>query len=263
MKVAILCSDDAHHGYLVDRIAERFSLSLLVVEPARYQRLRVRHEKRYRDWFWAVYHHSRREIFGLNRYRQEYFGNAKPQSAGAATCMSVEWVNDAAVAAALTASKSDVTIVMGTSILKGPVLDAAGTAINIHGGFLPFYRGNHCFFFALYEGAFHHIGSTIHFIDRGIDTGDIIQVVVPTLLPDDNAEKLYSRSEKLAIHRLIELLAALERGTSLPRSPQPKRGRLFRTRDRGPFQEFLLWFRLRTGITRIPPSFTTTEKLLI
>jgi hypothetical protein len=257
MKLAILCSDDAHHGYLIDRLAEWFTIGAIVVEPSRSQRRRIRIKGRYRDWFWTVYHAVRREVFGLNRYRLHYFGGQRPRQIDGAAWLSVDWVNDTEVADLLTAVRPDITIVMGTSILKKPVLDTANTIINIHGGFLPFYRGNHCIFFALYEEAFDRIGSTLHFIDSGIDTGDIIEVVIPPLFASDNAEKLYCRAEKMAIHRLIELLASMERGIPLPRVPQAEKGCLFRTRDRGPWHDLIFLLRLSLGVTRIPMRSVT------
>lgn len=252
MKLAILCSDDAHHGYLIDSLAERFTIAAIIVEPACCQRRRIRVEGRRRDWFWMIYHSVRRDLLGLNRYRSRYFGGHGPRPVEGAAWLGVDWANDPAVAALLTQISPDVTIVMGTSILKKPVLDAAGATINIHGGFLPYYRGNHCIFFALYEEAFDRIGSTIHFIDSGIDTGDLIEVVAPPLFADDNAEKLYCRAEKMAIGRLVELLDALQRGTPLRRVPQTEKGRMFRTRDRGPWHDLGLFLRRRSGRTRIP-----------
>ena len=165
----------------------------------------------------------------------------------------VEWINVPDVIKLLRREKPDVTIVMGTSILRPRVLEVTGRAtINIHGGYLPYYRGNHCFFFALYHGEFDRIGSSIHFVNRGIDTGDIIEVVVPPIYPDDNAETLYSRAELLAMHRLVHWLTHVEAGRSLPRQPQSVRGRLYLTRDRQPYHDLLLWWRRATGRLKLP-----------
>ncbi|WP_029005937.1 formyl transferase [Azorhizobium doebereinerae] len=254
MRIAILCSDDAHHGYLVARLAERFDIAAVVVEPGDAQTRRLRRRGRYRDWLWARYHRLRRDLTGLNRYRRAYFGGGGPRPVPGAVWLETETANAPAVADLLRASRPDVTVVMGTSILKPPVLEAGRCAINIHGGYLPFYRGNHCFFFALYEERFDRIGSTIHFVDAGIDTGDIIELVVPPLHADDNAERLYCRAEKMAIDRLAEHLARLEQGRPLPRRPQAGTGRTFRTRDRHPWHDLHLWARRRLGLTRLPEA---------
>lgn len=252
MKLAVLCSDDAHHAYLIAQLAQCFTIGGIVVEPAHRQRRQIRMKGRYRDWLWAAYHALRRRALGLDAYRLRYFGDRRPRPIDGAEWLCVDSVNDAAVVQLLTRIAPDITIVMGTGLLKTAVIEAAGVVINIHGGFLPHYRGNHCIFFALYEEAYDRIGSTIHFVDAGIDTGDIIDVVVPPLSAGDNAEKLYCRAEKQAIHRLVELLRALEDGSPLPRRPQGAKGRLYRTRDRGPWHDIRLKLRLALGITRIP-----------
>lgn len=244
-RIAILCSDDAHHKYLVALLRSRFNVVAVVVEPARCQRRRLRRAPKRRDYAYAVYHHLRRTVLGLNRYRRRYFADVAGRPAdpfdGALT---VDWINDPAVVELLRGARPDLTVIICTSILKAPVIEAAGPlVVNVHGGYLPYYRGNHCFFFALYRGELDHVGSTIHFVDAGIDTGDIIEVVVPPIDPRDNAEALYCRAEKLAIHRLAELLERWQQSEPLPRHPQTFRGRLYLTRDRKPHHDLSLWLR--------------------
>ena len=260
-KIAILCSDDAHHKYLVALLRSRFNVVAVVVEPGASQRRRLRRIGRYRDYGYTVYHHLRRTALGLNKYRRRYFAdlvNAPVDATG--KVITVDWINDPAVSKLLRKVRPELTVIICTSILKKDVLEAAGKMIvNVHGGYLPDYRGNHCFFFALYEGAFDRIGSTIHFVDPGIDTGDIIEIVVPPIYREDNAEALYCRAEKLAIHRLADLLDGWQHGEALPRSPQTVRGRLYRMRDRKPHHDLILWFRrvrgrLTSGEHKWPPE---------
>jgi hypothetical protein len=248
LRLALLTSDDAHHRYLAAELAARFDLATLVVEPAREQRRRLRKRRRWRDWSATVYHGWRRRLLGLNAYRRAYF--ALPPGAPdwpKTPDLLVDWINAPDVAALLEGRRPDLTIIICTSILSRRTLAAAGTTVNIHGGFLPWYRGNHCFFFALYEQAFDRIGSTIHFVDAGVDTGDLITHVVPPIQAGDNAEKLYCRAEKAAIHRLVALLEALEAGEPLPRTPQPAGGRQYHTRDRKLHHDLREWWRRKRG----------------
>jgi len=240
LRIVFLSSDDAHQQYLAAQVHERFDLVALVVEPASSQRKRLLRERKFIDWTAATYHAWRRRLLGLNAYRKRYF--ALPTGAPIwppVQTINVDWINDPAVVQLLREITPDICLLMCTSILRKPVLEAAGTIVNIHGGFLPYYRGNHCFFFALYHGAIDRIGSTIHFVDEGVDTGDIIEHVIPTIYPDDNAEKLYCRAEKLAIHRLMQLLEGLQNGVELPRRPQPPGGKQYYTRDRTPLHDIL------------------------
>ena len=77
--------------------------------------------------------------------------------------------------------------------------------INVHGGLLPYYRGDHGVFFAVYDGRFDRVGATIHRVDPGIGTGELIEVVRPQVHGDELPEQLYCRADLLAIHRLVGL----------------------------------------------------------
>ena len=65
-------------------------------------------------------------------------------------------------------------------ILRSDILDLTPMGfINCHAGELPFYRGRNILNWALINDA-KQFGVTVHYIDEGIDTGDIIeQTVVP------------------------------------------------------------------------------------
>lgn len=245
MKIAILCSDDAHHRYLVALFSLSFNVVGIVVEPGASQRRRLLKLGRYRAYSWILYHHMRRRITGLDRYRRRYFADVPSSDIfPPPRMMTVDWVNDSRVEKFLAEIEPDITVIICTSILKKNILRAAGpTVINIHGGYLPYYRGNHCYFFALYNGEFDKIGSTIHYVDPGIDTGDIIDVVKPPIYLEDNAERLYCRGEMMAIHRLVKILKAFERGESPPRHAQSERWPLYSTADRKPHHDINFWLR--------------------
>jgi methionyl-tRNA formyltransferase len=246
---------------LVALLRSRFDVVAVVVEPAAAQRRRLLSLRRYGDFGWATYHRLRRDILGLNRYRRQYFADAPPTPASSRPeTLTVEWINDATVVELLRRTRPDVTVIICTSILRKDVLDAAGPmTINVHAGYLPDYRGNHCIFFALYDGNFDKIGATIHFVDAGIDTGDIIEIMVPEIFPGDNAERLYCRADKLAIHRLSDLLERYEAGLPLPRTPQEFHGRLCFTRDRKPWHDLALWLRRTTRLLHYPDAVQARE----
>jgi methionyl-tRNA formyltransferase len=256
LRIAILRSDDAHHEYLTAALRARFDVVAVVVEPAAAQRRRLWRRRKHADWAAWTYHAWRRRLTGRDAYRRRYFAlpdaGAPRNGSGA---LGVGWINEAPVAALLERQRPDVTVVIATSQIGARVLQAAGdVVINVHGGHLPDYRGNHCFFWALYRGDFAKIGSTLHFVDRDLDTGDIIENVTPPIVPNDTAESLYCRAEKMAIDRLVTLLEGYERGEPLARRPQSRRGRLFRTRERAPWHDVILWARRTTGSLRLPAS---------
>jgi methionyl-tRNA formyltransferase len=78
-------------------------------------------------------------------------------------------------------SEADVVIVFGSSYIKEPLVTKLikKKAINIHTGISPQYRGVDCNFWALFDGNPHLVGATIHLLDRGLDSGDILKFVYP------------------------------------------------------------------------------------
>jgi len=79
------------------------------------------------------------------------------------------------------ALNSDVYIVFGASYIKGWLIDylIEHKAINIHMGVSPYYRGSSCNFWAAYDGHPELVGSTIHLLGRGLDSGDMLYHALP------------------------------------------------------------------------------------
>lgn len=73
--------------------------------------------------------------------------------------------------------------------------------INIHPSLLPKFRGMYAWKQALNSGDT-VTGCTVHYIDAGVDTGEIIAQAEVDILPEDTAETLHARIQK-AEHRLF------------------------------------------------------------
>ena len=76
---------------------------------------------------------------------------------------------------------NDVTAVFvnGTRILTEETIQKINKPIvNIHVGITPAYRGMHGGYWALYKNDKKHFGTTLHIVDKGIDTGLIIDQIV-------------------------------------------------------------------------------------
>lgn len=87
-------------------------------------------------------------------------------------------MNDEATRAWVRQLRPAVTVVCGTRILDRATLAALqGPVVNFHAGITPTYRGVHGGYWALAEGRPELVGSTLHLIDPGIDTGDVLTQV--------------------------------------------------------------------------------------
>lgn len=87
----------------------------------------------------------------------------------------------------LKALNPDVVVVNGTCILKEHILDAVPCAfINTHAGITPKYRGVHGMYWALANDDAENAGVTVHFVDKGIDTGKVIYQAITKATSKDN-----------------------------------------------------------------------------
>jgi phosphoribosylglycinamide formyltransferase-1 len=78
-------------------------------------------------------------------------------------------------------------------MVKEPLLEAfAGRMINIHPSLLPAFPGLEAWKQALAAGVA-ETGCTVHWVDRGMDTGPIIAQRRVPVLPGDTAETLHKR----------------------------------------------------------------------
>lgn len=106
-------------------------------------------------------------------------GDAEPVLAYCARrgirAIEVETVNSPAAVAAVAALGADLLVHAGAGLLRRQLLalPRLGT-INAHMGLLPFYRGMNTAEWAAFNGD--PVGCTVHLIDLGIDTGDILVV---------------------------------------------------------------------------------------
>ena len=84
-------------------------------------------------------------------------------------------VNDDVTLALLTSLQPKVVVVHGTRIIAARVLESAGCpVVNMHAGITLRYRGVHGGYWALAEQHPDWVGTTVHLVDPGIDTGGIL-----------------------------------------------------------------------------------------
>jgi phosphoribosylglycinamide formyltransferase-1 len=109
-------------------------------------------------------------------------------------------------------AKVDYVVLAGyMRMIKAPLLEAfPRRIINIHPSLLPAFRGLEAWAQALAAGA-HTTGCTVHYVDAGMDTGEIIAQREVPVLPGDTAATLHARIQE-AEHQLYpEVLVRLSR----------------------------------------------------
>lgn len=100
--------------------------------------------------------------------------------------------------------------------------------INLHPAYLPFGRGQYPNVWSIVEET--PAGATLHYIDEGIDTGDIIAQKKVIVDFTDTGESLYRKLEKACIELFKENWEAIKKGTT-KRIKQPAGGTYHRTKE--------------------------------
>lgn len=139
-------------------------------------------------------------------------------------------LREAAVQRAVAALSPD----MGLAVLLGYILAPEFLSVfgrgvvNLHPSFLPFNRGAHPNVWSIVDRT--PAGATLHHVDAGVDTGDIIGQARTEVLAEDTGETLYHKLERTALALLQRTWPQVEAGTT-PRLPQSGRGTTHRVRD--------------------------------
>lgn len=171
---------------------------------------------------------------------QEHGLNPEPNPA--CEVLPVGSVNSPACREALAGLHPDVVMVIGTRIIKAETRGAIrGPLMNLHSGLAPKYRGQAGGYWALAKGDPDHAGVTIHLVDAGVDTGDV----------------LYQAGFKAGKHdnfsTYFYLQAAALRPLAVKAIEDALRGELKPFKPSLPSEEFhhpTLWSYLWTGLTK-------------
>ena len=112
----------------------------------------------------------------------------------------------------LQASSADLVVLAGyMRLVKAPLLKAfPRRIINIHPSLLPSFPGQEAWKQALTAGV-EVTGCTVHFVDAGIDTGEIIAQSQVHILPGDTPETLHARIQEAEHELYPEVLARFAR----------------------------------------------------
>lgn len=101
-------------------------------------------------------------------------------------------------------------------ILKQEIIRLAPKGfINCHAGKLPFYRGRNPLNWALINGET-TMGVTVHYVDKGIDTGDIIHQDEVLILPEDDYGTLLDKAVEACPAALLKAIAKIDAGDYRP-----------------------------------------------
>lgn len=143
----------------------------------------------------------------------------------------------------------DVIAVYGTLIIRPPTIRRARRAIlNMHTGISPRYRGADTYFWPLYNEEPEWVGTTIHYLDEGVDSGPIIAVVRPVIEADDSPDSLFAKCVVAGADRYVDAVGAALDGTLVGEDQDLTSGRNYLAVDRTVAAERRVRRLLREGL---------------
>lgn len=224
MKIVVLTTSGSRFGWRIIQglLAKGVSLAgvVAVTQPASRQWRLFRSVARRVGWLEAVY-------FGLRRVAIEPRRDAgKPPSARDYRRLGIPvgftaGTNSEATLAALGGLEPDL-LLLGQTGLVGANLLALPTlgTLNAHPGILPEYRGVDVFRWAVLAGDWDKIGVTVHWVDRGVDTGPIIARRRYRVDPRRSVAAQTADLDRLATGAMVETVVEMVESGALTGSPQ-------------------------------------------
>jgi len=137
-------------------------------------------------------------------------------------------INSANAAEELRKLNTELGVVLGTRILKRSTFSVpAQGSINLHKGRVPEYRGQPAGFWEIYDQQT-IAGVTVHFVDEGLDTGDILGETSVPIHAKDGPGTLRRKLDIAGSALLAKCVSQFAEGTAV-RRPQPKSNHKART----------------------------------
>lgn len=213
MKIVLLTTDTPHHLYFARKLQERFPFTSIFIETRVFSPP------------FDTFHpfESVRDSYE----REVLLGNSKLSFSDLAATRIFSSVNDEDAVRELRETRPDVTLIFGTGKVSESVLSIPRFALNLHGGNPETYRGLDTHLWAIYHRDFKNLVTTLHEVDPGLDTGDIVFQTQLRLDRNSKLHELRAINTEACINMSALALTSLTNGSRWPSRAQVSRGRYY------------------------------------
>lgn len=228
MNLIILTGNQFRHKYFANKINEAFKATAVFSEGKVFnpsgesseEKKLSPEEKELWDWH-----------FGLaKREEANFFGNCKDFECQQIFDVPKGEINSSFWREKISSLSPDIVVVFGTSLLKDETISVCKEIINMHLGLSPYYRGSGTNFWPLHNREPEYVGVTIHKIDIGIDTGEIVHQGRPVIEKGDNQHVIGNKTIEVGTGLMIQAIKEFKEG-SLKSFPQTGKGKLYQRKD--------------------------------
>ena len=231
MKVIVLTTNTPHHVYYVNRIHAELPIDQIYLEqkgfPSREMYFKnIRRSigvlSKIRAIFLSPYlNYPLFDKRALTFEREHFCPEVSLNLPNTVPSKKVYNVNAPEVVDEIEALKPDVILVFGTGVIKPPLIRIPSKGIfNVHRGILPYYRGLDSDLWAIFHKRLDLIGTTLHFVNEGLDTGHIVAQRTYRMKPSDKIYHLRYYTTVIAADLTLEILKKLQEGISLDAKEQ-------------------------------------------
>lgn len=259
MRIVLLTGTKVEHRYVARTLADTLDGGLAAVVIARprpvLSRLRSylrRHGVR--QIAARVAARSFRRIVDSPRYRDEvheavYGPQWGEWGAAGGRLRAVSSHNAADCVQLLEELRPDVLAVYGTALIREHVSRRARcSALNLHTGVAPRYRGADSVFWALHNREPEWIGATVHGLVAAVDGGPVFEVVRPRLEPTDTEYSLFCKCVAVGAHAYARVIEQMHDGGTQGEFQSRGEGREYRSIERTLGAELRVRAHLRAGL---------------
>ncbi|QPJ65600.1 MAG: hypothetical protein G3M78_09420 [Candidatus Nitrohelix vancouverensis] len=224
--IIVITGDQLRHKYFVNQLNARFPLAAVFHESFHYPEQSSSIDENQLAWDWFF---SRREA-----YEQDHFASSESlemQNQPVVEAVSSKHINSAEFIDKLGKYDPGFIAIYGTGKFGPAYLERfSKITYNLHLGLPHLYRGSSCNFWPIHEMDLENIGSTVHQVEAGLDTGKIAAQGVVALKEEDDEQTLGGRTLKIGTQLMIDTIQKWRDG-KLNLRAQSERGKLYLIKD--------------------------------
>jgi hypothetical protein len=249
VRTVIFTRTGFHHTSFINRLLERFEVACVVREAYpeqpkntalsalrslfRENAVKLIHEERSLKKFNETWSAGFRYHPMLKEYLRAHFDVVVEKPGTKYLNIRCGEINSPDLRRYIDSFSPDIIAVLGSSVIRREMISLPSVAmINIHSGLSPYYRGTWSYGWPIVNREPEYIGVTVHHINAGIDTGDIIFQTRPVLKKDDDLNALFLKVVAEGIELAVKAIEEISVQGSVAAYPQPgNTGRLYQVKD--------------------------------
>ena len=226
MNIVVLASHQLRHRYFISHLNTHFSLSAIMIEKFLYPPPYSFSKEEQLAWDW--FFQRRKEYENKNMGTSDYL---PAKNTPEVHRIPPGQLNSPGTIDRIKAINPDLIVLYGTSRVRSELLKRyPGRIFNLHVGLTEYCRGSSCNFWPIYNECLEFMGATIHKVDEGIDTGEILLRESIDLSEEEDEQSLAGKTVILGTALMVKTIQKWKEGSLTP-IPQTEKGKQYFMRE--------------------------------